>query len=138
MGPELAFGKRVTLALKSLGCTVERIENRVNAGMPDLLVGIGRRFVMVELKRVQFGQTVSISPHQVAFHIRHTRALRPCFILIHQDAKQSRPGGIFLYSGADAIQLYDNGLKTEPLAQWGIKEIEWEQVLDKLSEEPKE
>ena len=135
MGPELAFGKRVTAALKSLGCDVERIENRINAGVPDLLIGIGERFVMVELKRVKHGKVVQISPHQVAFHIRHSRKGRPCFALIHQDAKLSRPGGILLFKGADAIRLYEEGLNVEPLAQWGIKEIDWSELYNILAGE---
>lgn len=138
MGPELAFGKRVTAALKSLGCDVERIENRINAGVPDLLVGIGSRFVMVELKRVKQGQSVHISPHQVAFHIRHSRKSRPCFVLIHHDAKLSRPGGIFLYRGEDAIELYEEGVRAEPLAKWDIKGIDWQELYDHLSEAKKE
>jgi hypothetical protein len=133
MGPELAFGKRVTAALKSLGCDVERIENRINAGVPDLLVGVADRFVMVELKRVQHGKTVKISPHQVAFHVRHARKGRPCFVLIHQDEKATRPGGIFLYRGADSLAVYERGLDVEPLAKWGIKEIDWAELVAHLS-----
>jgi Holliday junction resolvase len=138
MGPELAFGKRVVAALKALGCDVERIENRINAGVPDLLVGVGDRFVMVELKRVQHGKGVKISPHQVAFHVRHARKGRPCFVLIHHDAKLTRPGGIFLYRGEDAIRLYEEGMRVEPLAQWDIKGVDWAELVGHLSEAKKE
>jgi Holliday junction resolvase len=140
MGPELAFGKRVVAALKSLGCDIERIENRINAGVPDLLIGIGERFVMVELKRVQHGHGsgVKISPHQVAFHIRHSRKGRPCFVLIHRDEMLTKPGFIALYRGEDAIKLYEEGLNVEPLAKWGIKDIDWQELLGHLSGEKKE
>ena len=135
MGPELAFGKRVTAALKSLGCDVERIENRINAGVPDLLVGVAERFVMVELKRVIHGKQVQLSPHQVAFHVRHARKNRPCFVLIYQDDKRTRPGGIFLYRGADALAVYENGLEVEPLARWGTRDIDWAELVAYLSGE---
>jgi hypothetical protein len=63
-------------------CSIERIENRVNLGIPDMLIGVGDRFVLVELKVIAKGLKVGLRPHQIAFMTRHAAKGRPCFILV--------------------------------------------------------
>ena len=48
MTPEARFSIRVREGL--VNCSVERIENRINLGIPDMLVGVGECFVLMELK----------------------------------------------------------------------------------------
>ena len=50
MKPEAAFAARVREGLQPLGVDIERIENRVNLGITDCLMGIDSTFVAVELK----------------------------------------------------------------------------------------
>jgi len=68
MKPEAAFSARVRKGLA--GLDIDRIENRVNLGISDMLVGAGLRFAMMELKVVQ-GYAVGLRPHQIAFLTRH-------------------------------------------------------------------
>lgn len=116
----------------SLGCCdIERIENRVNLGVPDMLVGVDSRFVMVELKVVTSGLKVALRAHQVAFATRHTAAGRPCFVLVKRASgtasSQSAipPDSIALYKGSAAIELYQQGLRLAPLAWWPSRTMDW-------------
>ena len=43
MKPEAAFAARVREGLKASGADIERIENRINLGIADCLVGVGSR-----------------------------------------------------------------------------------------------
>ncbi|MGA1703210.1 MAG: hypothetical protein ACO372_06430, partial [Methylophilaceae bacterium] len=62
-----------------------RLENLSLSGTPDLLVyNNNRHFFTVELK-VTKGNTLTFSPHQIAFHVKHpentfiiAEALGPC------------------------------------------------------------
>lgn len=127
--PESRFAQRVRGSLG--GCDIERIENRVNLGVPDMLVGVDSRFVMVELKVVTSGLKVSLRSHQVAFATRHTAAGRPSFVLVKRDggaaSSQSAvpPDSIALYKGAAAIELYQQGLRLAPLAWWPSRTMDW-------------
>jgi hypothetical protein len=93
MKPEAAFAARVREGLRPHGVDIERIENRVNLGIADCLMGVGPRFVAVELKVVERGLRVSLRPHQVAFLTRHAAKGRPCFVLILYRAYGWRPCG---------------------------------------------
>ena len=53
-------------ALKRIGCEVETISGR--AGMPDLLVAIGRRLFLLEVKNIK-GQN-KVNDDQITFHKR--------------------------------------------------------------------
>jgi len=130
--PEARFSKRVRDGLAALGCDVERIENRVNLGVPDMLIGIGGRFVGLELKAVTRGLKVGLRPHQVAFMTRHAGKGRPCFILVLQEGTTAKPGIVHLYSGNQAIALLDQGLRLPALAVWPARGIPWAEVIDRL------
>jgi len=45
MTPEARFSIRVREGL--VNCSVERIENRINLGIPDMLIGVGEYFVLM-------------------------------------------------------------------------------------------
>ena len=126
----------------SLGCCdIERIENRVNLGVPDMLVGVDSRFVMVELKVVTSGLKVALRSHQVAFATRHTAAGRPCFFLVKRAngtaSSQSAvpPDSIALYKGSAAIELYQQGLRLAPLAWWPSRTMDWSELRKLLATE---
>ena len=59
---------------------ITRIESWASLGFPDCVVGIGNRFVLVELKVAKASGRVELSPHQVAFHATHSAY--PCFVLV--------------------------------------------------------
>jgi hypothetical protein len=131
--PEAAFAARVRDGLRPFDMDTERIENRVNLGVSDMLVGAGDRFVSIELKAVTRGLKVALRPHQIAFLTRHAARGRPCYVLVHHVSTVVRPGRIALYHGRQAIELAEHGLRLEPLAAWPNRGMPWEELADILS-----
>ena len=85
-----------------------RLENSGAFGTPDLL-GYNKNhfFFTVELK-VTRSNSVTFSPHQIAFHVLHPEN---SFILV-----QTRdPRSVKLYPGSAVRELDACGLKLEPL-----------------------
>lgn len=132
MKPEAAFAARVRDGLKPLGLDIERVENRVNLGIADCLIGAGSRFAAVELKVVQRGLAVSLRPHQIAFLTRHAAKGRPCFVLVLYKGTKDKPARVLLYRGADAVDLAENGLRVVPLADWPSLRMPWQELADLL------
>jgi len=130
MTPEARFSIRVREGL--VNCSVERIENRVNLGIPDMLVGIGDCFVMLELKVVAKGLKVGLRPHQIAFMTRHAAKGRPCFVLLLDIGNTLRPSTIRLYHGRDVMQLAAEGIKLEPLRCWPSRGMPWGELEETL------
>jgi hypothetical protein len=130
--PEAAFAARVRDGLRPFDVDTERIENRVNLGVSDMLVGVGDRFVTIELKVVSRGLKVTLRPHQIAFLTRHASHGRPCFVLVHQISTVVRPGQIVLYHGRQAIELADQGLRLAPLAAWPNRGMPWQELANIL------
>ena len=88
-----------------------RLENRSLLGTPDLLAySPNEHFFTLELK-VTSGNKIRFSPHQVAFHVKHTKNT---FILV---ACTPDRGLVRLYPGHQILELVNSGLKLEPLAQ---------------------
>lgn len=132
--PEARFSARVRDGLKGLGCDVERIENRVNLGVSDMLIGIDDRFVMVELKVVQSGLKVKLRPHQIAFLTRHAAKGRPCFVLVlRAGGAVLKPERVSLYHGRDAVALAADGLRLQPVMSWPSRGMNWVELKEKLS-----
>ena len=131
--PEAAFAARVRDGLRPFDMDTERIENRVNLGVSDMLVGAGDRFVSIELKAVSRGLKISLRPHQIAFLTRHAARGRPCYVLVHQISTVVRPGRIVLYHGRQAMELAEQGLRLEPLAAWPNRGMPWQELADILS-----
>jgi hypothetical protein len=125
--PEARFSARVRDGLKALGCDIERIENRVNLGVSDMLVGVADCFVTVELKVVSRGLKVALRPHQIAFLVRHAAKGRPCFVLVLNADR------VLLYHGRDAVALAAEGLRLLPLAVWPSRGMNWAELKERLS-----
>ena len=135
MKPEAAFATRVREGLTKFGVDIERIENRVNLGIPDMLLGVGDRFVMMELKVLQRGLKVGLRPHQIAFMTRQSGKGRPCFVLILQSGGTVlKPAAVHLYHGRDAIKLAEVGLRLQSLKSWPSRGMNWEDLYKILSE----
>jgi len=130
--PEARFSARVRDGLGAVGCDVERIENRVNLGVSDMVVGVGSRYVTIELKAVTAGLKVTLRPHQIAFLLRHGRAGRPAFVLVWQAARKDSPDFVHLYRGRDAIALAESGLRLMPMAAWPSRGLPWQELKDAL------
>jgi Holliday junction resolvase len=132
--PEAKFSARVRDGLKALGCDIERIENRVNLGVSDMLVGVDNCFVTMELKVVHSGLKVKLRPHQIAFLIRHAAKGRPCFVLVlRAGGEVLKPERVLLYHGRDALALAADGLRLPPLADWPSRGMDWQGLKEKLS-----
>ena len=83
-----------------------KIENTSHFGTPDLLgYNKNNTFFTVEMK-VSKSNKLRFSPHQIAFHIRHSKN---SFILAMQTLDQS----IKLYEGDQIESLATRGLKLE-------------------------
>jgi len=129
--PESKFSQRVRSSLTN--CYIERLENRVNLGVPDMLIGLNSRFVMVELKVVVRGMKVGLRPHQIAFMTRHAAAGRPCFVLVKKEGTLLVPSTISLYHGKDAIELAEQGLRLAPMASWPSRAMDWSKLRQLLA-----
>jgi hypothetical protein len=130
MTPEARFSARVKSGF--VHCDIERVENRVNLGVPDMMIGVGERFVLVELKVVVKGLKVGLRPHQIAFMTRHAAKGRPCFVLVLDGGNTLRPSTIRLYHGRDAMKLATEGIKLEPLRCWPSRGMPWTELEETL------
>jgi len=124
--PETLLYKRLKENLPD--CHITRIESRVNLGIPDCLIALAksRIFVMMELKVVKSGKKIRISPHQIAFHLKHADIGVPTFILV--EYKPGVPGKIpeiLLYAGSQAEEIARLGIEAEPLARWPTRLVQW-------------
>jgi hypothetical protein len=100
-----------------------RLENRSLLGTPDLLGYTSyEHFFTLELK-VTSGNKIRFSPHQVAFHVKHSKNT---FILV---ACTLDRGLVRLYPGHQILELVNSGLKLEPLAQgWDACRLQLERL----------
>lgn len=130
MTPEARFSIRVKEGLSR--CNIERIENRVNLGIPDMLVGVEDRFIPIELKVVSKGLKVGLRPHQIAFMTRHAAKGRPCYVLVLDAGNTLRPSTIRLYHGRDVMQLATEGIKLIPLQCWPSRGMPWGELEETL------
>lgn len=110
----------------------------MNLGIPDCLIALKNdKFVMVELKVVKRGKKVNLSPHQVAFHLKHSDLKCPTFILV-----QYHPAGttsalkaeLLLYKGGQAVDLLHLGVTCEPHAKWPLSHVHWHMLRHALTE----
>jgi hypothetical protein len=100
-----------------------RLENRSLLGTPDLLGYTSyEHFFTLELK-VTSGNKIRFSPHQIAFHVKHSKNT---FILV---ACTLDRGLVRLYPGHQILELVNSGLKLEPLAQgWDACRLQLERL----------
>ena len=92
-----------------------RIENNSLFGTPDLL-GYNNNctFFTLELK-VARGNKITFSPHQIAFHYKHSKNTFIC-------VKGQDPRAPKLFEGSKIHELLNVGFKSRPLAQ-GYEDI---------------
>jgi hypothetical protein len=84
---------------------------------------------MVELKVVSRGLKVALSPHQVAFHLKHADMRCPTFILVlHSPAGKRKEAELLLYSGEQVMDVHQLGVKAAPLARWPWLGVPWQVV----------
>ena len=109
MGPEAKFYREIKKNIPNISWI--RLENLSLSGTPDLLgYNNSGHFFTVELK-VTKGNKLKISPHQIAFHKRHSNN---SFILVK--ALGPLPMKTFswsMYRGTRIRELVTSGLKLE-------------------------
>jgi len=107
MGPEAKLYKKIKKATPTISWN--RIENLSIPGMPDALCyNKYNTFFTVEFK-VTKGNKLRLSPHQVAWHMRHPYN---SFIL----AQSLGSGCLKLYEGAVVRELVTSGLTLDACA----------------------
>ena len=107
MGPEAKLHKKLVKATPRI--VWNRLENLSNVGCPDLLgYNAFHTFFTVELK-VPKGKKLKFSPHQIAFHVKHTNNT---FIL----AETLSPRAVnrfHMYRGSQILELDACGFKLD-------------------------
>jgi hypothetical protein len=125
--PESIFYKRLKENVPD--CHFTRIESRVNLGIPDCLLAFPHGlFVMAELKVVKRGRKIALSPHQVAFHIKHADLRCPTYILVQYfppGVIHASKSELLLYCGEQALDVARLGIDTPALARWPWTAISW-------------
>jgi hypothetical protein len=136
--PEAALYARLKENLPKAYIT--RLESRVGLGIPDCLIALGPlpgAFVMVELKVVKRGKKIALSPHQIAFHLKHSTLKCPTFVLVQYHppgTTSSRNAEILLYLGAQVESLAMIGVETPPLDRWNLAAMEWNMLRFRILE----
>ena len=109
MKPERKFYEKIKKSIPQISWI--RLENNSLLGTPDLLgCNNSGHFFTVELK-VCKGNKIRFSPHQIAFHVRHPHNT---FIIAEALGPRSEKL-IYMYKGAQIMELEACGLKLEPL-----------------------
>ena len=107
MGPEAKFYQNVKQNFK--GISLIRLENISLLGTPDLLASnTSGSFFTVELK-VTKANKVRISPHQIAFHVKHPQNT---FIIVDPLGPRSSKH-VHMYRGSRILDLVEQGLKLD-------------------------
>tara|TARA_R110000744_G_scaffold266650_1_gene380693 strand:- start:185 stop:559 length:375 start_codon:yes stop_codon:yes gene_type:complete len=97
-----------------------RLESWASFGIPDLLgYNDNCGFFMVELK-IQNGNKIKFSPHQILFHTTRTQRN---FILVQQ-APEAGPRPVKLYGSKSIAGLITDPRAVEPLAVDDFNEIQ--------------
>ena len=106
MGPERKLYQKIKKNIPSISWI--RLENLSLSGTPDLLgYNNSGTFFTVELK-VTKSNKIRISPHQIAFHVKHPNNT---FILVEHLGQRS----VKLFSGSMIHELEARGLALEAL-----------------------
>ena len=107
MGPERKLYQKLKRCCNKISWI--RLENLTLSGTPDLLgYNNSGTFFTVELK-VTKSNKVRLSPHQIAFHVKHPKN---SFILVEHLGS----GCLKLFPGSGILALEACGLKLEALA----------------------
>lgn len=90
---------------------------------------------MVELKVVKRGRKVALSPHQVAFHVKHADLRCPTYVLVQYfppRTTHAHKSELLLYCGEQAIDLVNLGIDTPALARWPWTGVSWAELRKNL------
>jgi hypothetical protein len=93
-------------------------------------------FVPVELKVVRRGRQVQLSPHQVAFHVKHSAMKCPTYILVEYHPPgtvSARKAELLLFRGDQALELINAGIDTPPVARWSYATPLWHMLRHHLT-----
>jgi len=104
MGPEAKFYKYFKSKTPEIIYT--RIENTSSLGTPDALCYNKNNFYFTLEFKVSKRNKVSLSPHQISFHVKHPEN---SFILV----KTPEACGLKLYEGKRILELAACGLKLD-------------------------
>ena len=109
MGPEAKLYQKVRKNIKDISWI--RIENLSSLGTPDLLgYNNSGHFFTLELKCTA-GNKIKFSPHQIAFHVKHSKNT---YILVEalgqRSSKLFQSGNYFLFPGSRIRELVACGL----------------------------
>ena len=129
-GPEGLLHQRLKDNLPK--ALIVRLENQVNLGLPDCLIALPPKgYLLMELKVVKAGKKIRLSPHQVAFAMKHSLLKMPTFILVEWHPKGTQKKSerqLLLYDGKQAQELYMKGVLVEPLGCWALDNVDWNEV----------
>jgi hypothetical protein len=90
---------------------------------------------MVELKVVKRGRKIALSPHQVAFHVKHADLRCPTYILVQYfppGTTHAHKSDLLLFCGEQAIDLVNLGIDTPALARWPWTGVSWAELRKNL------
>ena len=121
--PETNLWNSFRQKLKDKDYFFTRIENRGGGGLPDTYIVGDRSCFWVELK-VAKGNKVNVSPHQIAWNIKHYTKGCISFFLVRAPLHSN----LFLFEGSKALHLARNGLKTGSLVHGS-----WSEILDHMT-----
>ena len=107
---------------------ITRVETWINLGVPDCLVGIKGRLVLVELKVATKTGKIKFSPHQISFHKKHEDLA--CFIFVSSfDLKSMN-----VYKSKRILELSDHGLNSIPELKGVLNGSSFEDYLIKVTD----
>ena len=118
-------------------CLITRIESRVNLGIPDCFLAFRNgEFIPLELKVVKHGRKVRLSPHQVAYHLRHAQNGNRTFILVEYKPPRTikEEPRLMLFRGSQALELLQSGIDTTPVASWHTQAVMWRMLAMELEQ----
>jgi len=90
-------------------------------------------FVMVELKVVRRGKKVKLSPHQIAFHLKHADLGCPTFVLVQYFPARLAKPELLLYQGGRVEEVFWQGVEAEPAKRWTLPGVDWEEMRECLA-----
>jgi len=115
--------------------SLNRLETRVALGMPDCLAALPTgQWITLELKVVASGRKIRLSPHQVAFHVRH--AQMPSWIVVQYwppGTARAPDSILLLYHGSQAQALLDTGIDTPAVLRERWRDVDWQALVVKLA-----
>lgn len=83
---------------------------------------------------VKTGRKVKLSPHQIAFHLKHAEMDCPSFILVqyHPPATSREKPQLLLYRAEQAAELFARGIDVDPIDKWPVSSVSWGALRDRL------